>query len=172
MAFEEAPLFSESVKRELPKSIVVIRPNVEELPDVIGQFSSDVTDAPPLLKVEVKELIEREFPGRCEFVPASIIWDDVFQREIDARSYFFVNIINYVDGWDHELSDIRTITRKDGSSYSTLRGMGVVNHQTAKDAHLWRDKYTKDVICSEEFKLCMEDLCVSNVQFYEIPSNI
>ncbi|OED46797.1 hypothetical protein AB838_18090 [Rhodobacteraceae bacterium (ex Bugula neritina AB1)] len=168
MAYQDVPTFSNDVRKELPKVILVVRPKVEELPDVIGQFSFNPAASPPLLRRPLVELIQRDYPGCCEFIQAGKIWDDVFKRELDGSQYFFSNVVKTIDSWDPDLSDVRQLSRKDGSVYFALAGSGVLNAEAVNGAHIWRDAKTMHVLCSEEFREKAEAVGASNMHFYRV----
>ena len=115
----------------------------------------------------MQALVEELSPGCCEYLDGPEIWDLVFEREIDRTNYKFANVIKQADTWDHNLSDIRAHTRRDGSVYSALNGMGTVDPKKARGLNLWRDSVTRHVLCSEEFKVRAEQAEISNFFFFE-----
>ena len=171
MAYNPSGKFDAVTRQELPKLTAILRPKVAELPDIIGGFSSDVTALPPLVTSRLKALIEQLAPNSCEYLPAPEIWDATFEREIERSGYQYVNLFKQVEGWDHQLSDIRKMTRADGSIWYSMAGMGTINSAAVEGHHLWRDSHTKHVLCSEEFKRKVQDARVVNLHFHELKEN-
>ncbi|MBL4542779.1 MAG: hypothetical protein JKP98_10555 [Rhodobacteraceae bacterium] len=170
MAYQTEPRFNDEARREIPKLLVSIRPKVKELPDVIGTFSIDASD-PPMIHRRLKAMIEAQDPDCCEFIQASQIWDETHERDLDGSDYYFANVVKLVDSWDHELTKIAPIERADGSIVNLLSGNGVVNTSALKDAFLWRDSYTKHVLCSEAFKKAYEAMDATGIHFHPLKSN-
>lgn len=165
--------FNDEMKFNLPKLIAVIRPKVKELPDAIGQFSSDVTEPPMLMSGRTKSLIEQIAPESCEFISGpSSIWDQTFERDLDASDYFFSNVILQIDSWNDTLCGVRKMKRSDGSALFFLRGPGVVKETAVENAVLWRDSRTKHILCSERFKEAVQALNLSNFYFRPLKSDL
>lgn len=164
-------LFDESTRRELPKLTAILRPKVKELPDIIGEFSFNIAATPPLVSHRLKALMEELAPGCCEYLPAPKIWDATFAREVDRSDYQFANFIKQMDGWDHNLTEITKFTRGNGSVGYSMGGVGTVNSAAMVGHHLWRDSYTKHVLCSDEFKVRAELAGISNFHFEQMKTN-
>lgn len=162
--------FDEATKREMPKLTAILRPKVKELPDMLGRFSFGVADLPPLVTQRLKDLLEEFSPNCCEYVPGPEIWDATFEREVDRTKYQFANMVFQVDGWDHDLSDIRRNIRANGTPYHSLVGIGTVNSTKVGGHHIWRDSYTKHVLCSDEFKSRVEAANIKNIGFFPLNS--
>lgn len=163
--------FNEETRRELPKLTALVNPLVQDMPDIIGEFSSALFASPPLVTDRLHDLIEALAPGFCEYLEGPAIWDTVFEREIDRTAYRFVTVVKQVDTWDHTLSDITRMDRSDGSTWYSLGAAQVVDAKKAEGLHLWRDSVTKHVLVSEEFKRRVEAGGISNFYFREVQTN-
>jgi hypothetical protein len=165
MADNPSGLYDTRTREELPKLTAVLRPNVRELPDIIGEFSFNIAAPPPLVTHRLKALIEELEPHCCEYLPAPEIWDVTFNREVDRSDYQFAHVIRRLNSWNHEKSDIRKSTRRNGTVGYRLNGIGTVDPAAVRGHHLWRDSYTNHVLCSEEFKTRVEAASITNFHF-------
>ncbi len=165
MADSPSGLYDARAREELPKLTAVLRPNIKELPDIIGEFSFNIAAPPPLVTHRLRALMEELEPQCCEYLPAPEIWDVTFNREVDRSDYQFAHVIKQLDGWNHELSDIRKFTRRNGTVGFGLNGIGTVNPAAVAGHHLWRDCFTHHVLCSEEFKARVEAASITNFHF-------
>lgn len=163
--------FSDVVAQELPKLYARIRPKVRELPDMIGEWSFVLSSPPPLLRRPLIEMIEAEAPGSCEFLPGPRIWDVTHAREIDGSEYYFTNILARIDSWDEKQTDICLMTRRDGSTWELLNGVGTLNAERVKSGFIWRDSRTKHPLCSEAFKKAAEHVGAVNLHFHPLHTN-
>jgi hypothetical protein len=147
--------FDEEAKRNFANHWTLINPEVQDLPDVLGEFKRTETGFPAFRR-ELMEAIVAADPELCSFVPVSRLYDLRHDRVIESPQYFFVTVRQKKDSLDVENSETQTISFADGSTIPGLLPKSRVHRSALKGAMLWRDQRSREVLCTAAFKALAE----------------
>ncbi len=163
----DAGEFDEAAKRNFANHWTLINPIVQDLPDVLGEFKRTETGFPAVRR-ELMEAIVAADPELCSFVPVSRLYDLRHDRVIESPQYFFVTVRQKKDSLDVENSETQTISFADGSTIPGLLPKSRVHRSALKGAMLWRDKRSREVLCTSEFKALAEASGCVGMEFYPV----
>lgn len=116
------------------------------------------------------EAFETKAPGFIEFTPHDKVWD--LQRQCPPwdGTFFIASVLRNYPSYDLDASAIRrqpnTAKRFQGS-YWSIGTRRAVKESVIKDV-VWRDAYTRDILCTDTFLEILNDLGVTEWTYREI----
>ena len=167
MRFDVGHRFTEATRAELRKLWILINPKHREFADIIGRFGQFL-DYPPVVNERFKDRLREFDPESFDFTETGPVYDSRHSREISSETYWFVSIRRWIDGWDKEKSGLHIRTRRDGTTYGTIYPPYTLNLNAIEGTHLWRDASSRDVLCSDEFKMMVETAGLTGMYFQKI----
>ncbi|HBG98659.1 MAG TPA: hypothetical protein DDY29_08015 [Rhodobacteraceae bacterium] len=98
------------------------------------------------------------------------MWDEHTDAPYEGPPYYFLNVLQWINGWDADRTDISAMYGKDGYMVAeTLQsGTPVVNKDAVGDAVIWRDSRTRDLVIADPVKEVLETFDTASVWYRDL----
>jgi len=136
---------------------------------VMNCFSANLGNL-PLVTTEMKALFEKINPGMFEYLEITQHRARDCEEPAIEGSLWLINLLERRDGWDQsEMNFSKDEVPEKGLTFHYVKGSRrVVRRTVAEGSYIWRDRLTRDVICTDAFRDPLTEAGVKAWVFHEI----